>query len=129
MSARTAPGAKSSRTRSRLWRTASGSSSPTSARLRLSKGTALTPSYLSVNARSTGPVLLRWEYIRGSVDLLLQEVRDVELVVVVRRLAPGRRRTRSRRLRTGPDDRTLGTDGDRLPTRSDSRLGSPALLG
>jgi hypothetical protein len=43
-------------------RLASGSSSPTSARLRLSKGTALTPSYLSVNARSTGPVLLRWEY-------------------------------------------------------------------
>ena len=39
-----------------------GRRSPTSARLSESKGTALTPSYLSVNARSTGPVLLRWAY-------------------------------------------------------------------
>ena len=37
---------------------------PSRARLSESKGTALTPPYLSVKARSTGPCVLRWEYTR-----------------------------------------------------------------
>ena len=53
----------------------------------MSKGTALTPPYLSVNARSTGPVLLRCA--NKPVSRLLQEVGDVE-VVVARSVGAGR---------------------------------------
>src|SRR3954447_8465000 len=121
MSARTAPGAKSSRSRPRLRRRAAGSSSPTRARLSESKGTALTPSYLSVNARATGPVLLRWANNLGPAPLL-QEVGDIQLVVT----EGGCRALRSRLLGTG---RTLlGTDGDRLAPRRRG-LGRLALLG
>ena len=104
MSARATPGAKSSSSSATLRAVEPGSSSPTSARLRLSKGTALTPSYLSVNARSTGPVVLRWEYTSVEQSLL-QEVGDVEVVVVEARLR-GRGALRRRTLLT--TEGTLG---------------------
>src|SRR6478735_9328184 len=95
------PGAKSS-ARSRWFSANASASSPAQARFSESYGARLTPPCRSVKASATGPWLSRAEY----KQLLLQEVRDVEVVVVeLHRLGLARRGARrGRRTGLGPGD-------------------------
>ena len=115
MSARAAPGAKSASSRSRLRRDGVGIVLADQRQVEAVEGDSTDPVVPVGERQVDGAGAAAVEVHPWWMRPLLQEVRDVELVVVEGRVA-GRALARCR-LAAGPDARTLGTDGDRLPTR------------